>query len=87
VKLLLNNSQVFNFNFILLFDSNFQNISSINYWPLIKNLKTEIVSNINFFCFREFGKEVIIFTKDDKVFTFWKKAVKKPKIVKGLCDQ
>jgi RCC1 and BTB domain-containing protein len=63
-------------------------MSSITDWPLMKNLKTEFVSNIKFFCcFGTYGREVIIVTKDDKVFTFWAKAVSKPGLVKALCGQ
>ncbi len=62
-------------------------------------MKPQFVSNINFFCvFGEIGNNVIIVTKNDKVFTFGSNqygvlglghnnAVKEPEIVNELCDQ
>jgi alpha-tubulin suppressor-like RCC1 family protein len=74
-------------------------MSSITLWPILHKLKTEFVSNIKSFCiFGENGNEVIIVTKNDKVFAFGdnkygclglghNNAVKVPEIVKELCDQ
>jgi alpha-tubulin suppressor-like RCC1 family protein len=74
-------------------------MSSITLWPILHQLKLEFVSNIKFFCvFGEKANNVIIVTKNDKVFTFGSNeygvlglghnnAVKEPQIVNDLCDQ
>jgi RCC1 and BTB domain-containing protein len=62
-------------------------------------VKPQFVSNIKFFCvFSQTGNNIIIVTKNDKVFTFGSNeygclglghnnAVKEPEIVNELCDQ
>jgi alpha-tubulin suppressor-like RCC1 family protein len=74
-------------------------MSSITLWPILHKLKPQFVSNIQFFyIFGENGNEVIIVTKNDKVFAFGdnnygclglghNNAVKEPQIVNQLCDQ
>jgi RCC1 and BTB domain-containing protein len=74
-------------------------LSSITLWPILHQLKPEFVSNIKLFCvFSEKGNNVIIVTKNDKVFTFGSNefgclglghnnAVKESQIVNELCDQ
>jgi alpha-tubulin suppressor-like RCC1 family protein len=73
--------------------------SSITFWPVMKELMPDFLSKIKFFCvFGEDGKEVIIVTKDDKIFAFGSNkygclglghnnAVKEPEIVSELCDR
>jgi RCC1 and BTB domain-containing protein len=74
-------------------------MSSITVWPILHQLKPQFVSNIKLFCvFSKEGNNVIIVTKNDKVFTFGSNeygvlglghnnAVKEPQIVNQLCDQ
>jgi alpha-tubulin suppressor-like RCC1 family protein len=68
-------------------------------WPVVSGLSPEFVSNIKFFCvFSETGDNVIIVTKNDKVFAFGKNdfgclglghynVVQEPKVVNELCDK
>jgi RCC1 and BTB domain-containing protein len=68
-------------------------------YPVLNKLKPEFISDIKFFCiFGDDGNEVIIVSKDDKVFAFGdnkhgclglghNNAVKEPEIVDELCDQ
>jgi RCC1 and BTB domain-containing protein len=74
-------------------------MSSITFWPIFNELNPEIVSNIKFFLiFGNNGNDVLIVTKNDKVFAFGDntygclglghyKAVKEIEIVNELCDQ
>jgi alpha-tubulin suppressor-like RCC1 family protein len=73
-------------------------MSSINLWPVLNILKPELVANINYFCVFGKGTEVIIVTKNDKVYAFGenqfgclglghKKSIKAPQIINKLCDQ
>jgi RCC1 and BTB domain-containing protein len=68
-------------------------------WPVLDKLKPEFISNIKFFCvFGVKGNEVIIVTKNNKVFAFGdnkhgclglghNNAVNEPENVNELCDQ
>jgi alpha-tubulin suppressor-like RCC1 family protein len=73
-------------------------MSSINLWPVLNELNLEFVSNIKYFCVLGNENEVIIVTKNDKVFSFGNNsyrglglghdiAVKESEIVNNLCDQ
>jgi alpha-tubulin suppressor-like RCC1 family protein len=72
---------------------------SITFWSALNKLKPQIVLNIKFFCIFSAGaNEVLIVTKNDKVFAFGdnnsgclglghNNTVKEPEIVNELCDQ
>jgi alpha-tubulin suppressor-like RCC1 family protein len=72
---------------------------SITLWPILHQMKPQFVSNIKFICIvSESGNNVIIGTKNDKVFSFGdneygclglghNNAVKEPQIINELCDQ
>jgi RCC1 and BTB domain-containing protein len=74
-------------------------MASIRLWPVLHKLKPDFVSNIKFFyVFGNEGNNVIIVTKNDKVFAFGdnndgclglghNNAVREPQIVNELCDQ
>ncbi len=81
-----------------LFD-NLYKMSSNTFWPVLQELKFKFVSNIKFFfVFGDHENEVMIVTKNNKVFAFGdnsdgclglghNNAVKEPQIINELCDQ